>query len=525
MNVFSAASLMACIAYFFIGIFAFFREPKAILSRLFLMFCFSMSIWSFAYAFVYVSVENQHIWMKISAIGWCTFSSFILHMTLQFTENKIIRNWLTKVLLYVPSLLFFYISVFLFRKDSQPSKWISNFFYIGDFIYNFSFLLLSIVLIVLWGKRSSSGRKRKQAVILVATSLTPFLLNLVMGVVLPVLGLELLPALGHVYSLIMVVGVYYAMIKYRLFEIAPKLLVEELLQEMMDLVILISPEGRILRINKYTEQLLGYTTRDLTCQPLSRILPQELVDKILDTNCNNEINRLSDVFCIRNDGSLIPVGLTSSPIIDPGMKDLLGIIIVGQDIRLYKDLEREAAENRRAREQIMFLAHHDSLTGLPNRKYFYEHLSYTLLKSDPGRDRFAVLFLDMDDLKQINDCYGHEAGDMALCEIGRRARACIGETDILARIGGDEFTFLVYGVTDHESAMELVERILNSVNQSLTIQGSSVDLNVSIGLSLYPEDGSDPDVLVKKADNKMYAIKREKKKKDNHYVQMLLIEQ
>lgn len=511
MSLLSSISIIACSLYIFIGFYGISYEKKSRINQLFLAICIGMAIWSFAYAFVYVTGETQYIWMKISAIGWCTFSSFILHLVLLLTENKWINRKLVKVLLYVPSALFFYISVFLFWNNSFPSRFIQDFFNIGDFIYHFLFLLLSIILIAIWGSKSNSIRKRKQARILVITSLTPFLLNLLTQNILPSIGILKLPNMGHLYSLIMVIGVYYGMIKYRLFEITPKQLMEELLHEMMDLMILVSPEGRIITINTSSENLLGYSKRELLDKPLEAIIQNRTFMDILNNMENSKIYNLSNVNCIKKDGYTLPVNLTCSLIIDPTIKDMLGMVIVGQDITLVKKLEQEVEEHKKAEDYIVFMANHDSLTGLPNRKYFYQILNQTLERASYNNENFAVLFLDLDDLKFVNDNYGHDAGDQLLCEVGLRAKSAIKKEDIVARIGGDEFTFLIFSVNEIEAARETAYKIIKSVNKPINIYDHTFNVSSSIGVSFFPDDGTDMSLLIKKADDEMYIVKKRKK--------------
>ncbi|MGE5678035.1 MAG: histidine kinase N-terminal 7TM domain-containing protein, partial [Pseudomonadota bacterium] len=392
MNVFSIISIMAFMIYLLIGLYALHIDRRSKLNQLFFAFCLSMSVWSFAYAFVYAG-QDRNMWMKISAVGWCTFSSFVLHLTLLVTENKMVRNTAVKLLLYVPSALFFYISVFLYRNDKAPSAFIEKFFNIGDFTYHFTFLLASIILVFVWGCRSKSMRRRKQAGIVIVVSLVPFSLNLLTQTILPAFGITVLPLMGHIYSLIMIFGIFYVMVRYRMFTTAPKLLVEELLQEMMDIVILLSEECRIIRTNNYTEKLLGYSSGELQDKHLSLILQQEFITDISHLSHGSGIYRLSEVHCKGKSGMDIPVSLSCSPIIDPYLKDILGYVIVGQDISLVKHLEQEITDNKKAEEKIRDLAYHDSLTGLPNRKYFYEMLGKAVDKANMEGQGFAVLFL------------------------------------------------------------------------------------------------------------------------------------
>lgn len=510
MNILSAISIIACMLYLFIGMYTYLIEKKSSINRLFLAFCISMAIWSFSYAFVYVTTEQQYIWMKLSAVGWCSFASFILHLVLLFTGNRFIVRKRNKFLLYVPSVVFFYISVFLFWKNTVPSKFIQNFFYIGDFLYNFIFLAASIILIAIWGTKSRIARVKKQARIIVISSTVPFLFNLFTQDVLPVFGIDNFPNMGHLYSLVMIFGIYYTMIKYRLFEITPRILVEGLLQEMVDMVILVSPEGRILKINDSAEKLLGYRLEQIFQQPLEKIIDEPQVRDVLLANKKERIHRFPEINCRRKDGDIIQVKMTCSLIIDPNIEDVLGMLMVGQDILVIKMLEKKIEEHKRAEEKIRYLAYHDSLTGLPNRKYFYEKLNETLDNSRLSGEMFAVFFLDVDKLKAVNDKFGHMTGDLLICEVGRRAYNCVGKNDLVARISGDEFNFIIFDIHSVEEAQIRAMDIICYINRPFMTGNHELMISTSIGISVFPQDGDDADMLVKRADNMMYKSKKEK---------------
>lgn len=333
MNLFSVMSLFAFVIYLYMGIYTYLLERNSKMNRLFLYFCLSMAVWSFGYAFVYPSNIDNGIWIKISAVGWCTFCAIVLHSTLVFTKSPISNNQLALVLIYIPGFIFLYMSIFLFWPDSLPSKTVQDFFYTGNFLYIFCCLLSSIILVWKWGKRSDKVREKKQAHIITVTCTIPFLMDLIIQTLLPGFGIILHPPIGQIYCLIMMFGIYYASIRYRLFGISSNLLIEEILTEAMDLIILVSPEGRIAKVNNRTEQLLGYRKKELINENVEIIFNEtHIIDDIFGNYNLSKIYRYNELNCIKKDGGLIPVSISCSPIIDHRLKDLLAVVIVGQDI-------------------------------------------------------------------------------------------------------------------------------------------------------------------------------------------------
>jgi diguanylate cyclase (GGDEF)-like protein len=170
-------------------------------------------------------------------------------------------------------------------------------------------------------------------------------------------------------------------------------------------------------------------------------------------------------------------------------------------------LARLALEHHRLYHNLHFEAHHDSLTGLPNRALFEERLETSLLESAVMGRRLAVLFIDMDGFKQINDSFSHRFGDRFLCEIAARMKKAMRPGDIIARIGGDEFTVLAEGIAGIGEAEAIGERILHAVRQPVVIHGREVAASASIGIAAYPEDGNSAEELLRHADAAMYSAK------------------
>ena len=171
---------------------------------------------------------------------------------------------------------------------------------------------------------------------------------------------------------------------------------------------------------------------------------------------------------------------------------------------------RDITERKKSEEQLAYLAYHDQLTGLPNRKAFYERMEDSIIScSRPQRDGWALLFLDLDRFKDINDTVGHDAGDELLKEVGKRIQNSIRATDYLYRLGGDEFTIIVTNLSEDVDASYVARRVLDDLARPFHIHGNEFFITASVGISVYPEDGEEVETLVKNADMAMYAAKEE----------------
>jgi diguanylate cyclase (GGDEF)-like protein len=168
--------------------------------------------------------------------------------------------------------------------------------------------------------------------------------------------------------------------------------------------------------------------------------------------------------------------------------------------RLVRELEK-------ARQLGLHLAHHDTLTGLPNRQLFRTRLRELLARARRHPRPLAVFFLDLDRFKQVNDTLGHNLGDLLLIEVARRIKSCLRETDLVARRGGDEFTVILDGVQNGHAAARVAEKILDKLAEPLLLDGHRLRIHASIGISLSPADGREVEDLVKCADIAMYRAK------------------
>ncbi|HJT16793.1 MAG TPA: EAL domain-containing protein [Thermoanaerobaculia bacterium] len=196
---------------------------------------------------------------------------------------------------------------------------------------------------------------------------------------------------------------------------------------------------------------------------------------------------------LRHDGLTFPQEISISAI-EGG-----GFVCVARDIT-----ERTYAE-----EQIKHLAYHDALTGLPNRLLFKDRLTVAISHAQRERTKLAVLFLDLDRFKVINDSLGHNIGDQLLQAVAARVQSCVRESDTVARLGGDEFTILLPHLPQGEDAALVAQKIIDAVRYPFQIEGREFFMTTSIGISLYPDDGFDAETLIKNADTAMYQAKEQ----------------
>jgi diguanylate cyclase (GGDEF)-like protein len=204
---------------------------------------------------------------------------------------------------------------------------------------------------------------------------------------------------------------------------------------------------------------------------------------------------------------------------------LLVILIIGAMARLSHQLassRRHAVEEHIAHAaRVEYVAYHDSLTTLPNRSLFSKLLGYGINQARRGKGQLAVLFLDLDHFKDINDTLGHEAGDDLLREVAARLKTCLRESDTVARLGGDEFVVMLPDLHVQEYAAAVARKILSAVARPFVLAGQEYRVTASVGISTYPQDGLDEQTLTKNADIAMYKAKEEGKNNFQFYSEKL----
>jgi diguanylate cyclase (GGDEF)-like protein len=173
----------------------------------------------------------------------------------------------------------------------------------------------------------------------------------------------------------------------------------------------------------------------------------------------------------------------------------------------FRGIVRDVTERKQIERQLKHIATHDVLTGLPNRMLFIDRLEVALAKSKRNKHKLALMMLDLDHFKDINDTCGHMVGDQLLKEVGYRLCGLVRKSDTIARLGGDEFIILLSDIERMEDSVGIAEIVLKSFRQPFVFSNHKLTTNASIGITIYPDDGEDIDSLLKNADMAMYSVK------------------
>ena len=272
-----------------------------------------------------------------------------------------------------------------------------------------------------------------------------------------------------------------------------------LVQHSTDLVALLSAQGSIRSASPSYERLLGYRIPDLIGTSVLALLrpedhpsvTQALANRVRDIEGVHE----REIRVLHADGSFRWLAvMTVNRIRDPLLR---GIVVTGRDITARKQTEADLA----------FQASHDALTRLPNRLLLRERIEHTLGETADGKKAAALLLLDLDRFKEVNDTLGHAAGDLLLQEVSRRLTGALRAQDMVARLGGDEFAILLPDAGE-STVLHLAGRLWEELESPFLIEEQSLTIGASIGIALYPDHGRDLDLLLQHADVAMYEAKR-----------------
>jgi diguanylate cyclase (GGDEF)-like protein/PAS domain S-box-containing protein len=277
------------------------------------------------------------------------------------------------------------------------------------------------------------------------------------------------------------------------------LLSDRVFRNTSEAIIITTPNGEIIEVNPAFEDITGWKRDEIIGQN-PRIMKSDRQDPSFYKTMWQHIHKhgwwSGEIWDRKKSGEEYPKWLTINAVKDADKK-------ITHYIGIFSDISKAKATE----QQLQQMAFYDTLTGLPNRTLCRERMEQELKNARRQNSKVALLFLDLDRFKDINDSLGHSAGDLLLVQAAQRLRHCVRETDTVARLGGDEFNVILGGIENPQASQRIAEKIIECMADPFIIQGHEINMGASIGISLYPDNGTDYDTLSKSADTAMYKAK------------------
>lgn len=280
-----------------------------------------------------------------------------------------------------------------------------------------------------------------------------------------------------------------------------------LLESAPDAMIIVRQDGSMDLINSQAEKMFGYARNELIGQPIEMLIPPRLRGSHIGHRNgffkqprSRPMGVGLELYGQRKDGSEFPIEISLSPLKSGARHTVTATI-------------RDVTDRKQAESQVRHLAHHDVLTHLPNRVLMHERLKTAIERADKIGGRLAVMMLDLDHFKRVNDTLGHHVGDELLVALVERLKNSVRQTDFIARMGGDEFVILLSDITNYDIIEKIAGALQEQIAKPVIVGGRELVVTSSIGITIYPQDGKDISTLLKNADTAMYQAKE--KGRDN----------
>jgi diguanylate cyclase (GGDEF)-like protein/PAS domain S-box-containing protein len=513
----------------FLGRYAYKKDKKSKTNQIFLSLSICFSLWSGGYAMM-LTTENINIafiWRAVSVLGYCFFNGYWLYFTyLLNNTDELEYISIIKFLAYVPTTILFILNIIV-----EPSKamieqhygWIDVspelFAQIAYTIWAIISDIAGVVILYLRGKYSKKNRVKQQTRIILTTCSISIIIGVITDFVLPMMGIIIFPS-AVLTGIIALGGIYYAINKHKMMLTAPRYISEYIFNTVNEPIFILEEDFVIQNCNKVSLITTNYEFKELEGKIFSKLI--EDINFDFNTIMEDGYVKNVEVKLQKKGGDYIICELSSTVIYDE-YDDRLGIVILLHDISERKKiseieknytlkleetnmmLKNQIQDRIRAEEQIRHFVYYDVLTELPNRKMMLENLNKLLESKNKS---FAILFVDLDDFKHINDNFGHQVGDKILKNVAATLKDVIGTGDTISRIGGDEFIIILGNLRSNSYIKEIAESIQKALKKPFIHNNARLVVGASIGISIAPEHGVDSDTLINRADLAMYEVKK-----------------
>lgn len=461
-------------------------------------------------------INIAFFWRAVSVFGYCYFNGYWLYFAylLNNTEHEEYIS-IIKLLVYVPTTLLFIGNIIVEPSTAMIKEYYGWIDIAPELLIQIAYTIWAIiadiagvVMLFLRGKNSKKNRVKEQTRIILVTCLVSLVIGIFTDLLLPMMGIVIFPS-AVLTGVIALCGICYAINKHRMMLTTSKYISEYIFNIVNEPIFILEENLIIQNCNKASSIITQYEFEELEGKIFS-----ELTDYIkFDFNTIVEKGYLKNVEIKlhKKDGSNIICELSSKVIYDE-YNDMLGILILLHDISERKKiseiekkytlkleeknmmLNNQIKDRIRAEEQIRHFVYYDALTELPNRKMMRENINMLLENKD---NSFAILFIDLDGFKSINDNYGHQVGDIVLKNVADTLNNVIGTDDIISRVGGDEFIISLTNLKSDTYIEEITGNIQEALKKPFIYNEECLSVGASIGVSIFPEHGEDIDTLIK----------------------------
>ena len=545
MNIYFLIYFLCGSMYFATSLITLVKYNRKVINLLFFIICLNLSTWSLVLAMMVLAkdAEGAVFYRRLLVVQWSTLYVEILFFIILLTNNeKYIDKLWKKILVTLPGVLSFIIYFFTPFSTENVQQINNGWAYLiptdrgfvwNNFfnIYYLSYMLIALILVHRWIRTTQFERERKQGKIIFRSFIYILVASSSIDILLPSLGIGLLPPVIVVISTIAIGSMAYAITVYQMISITPEGIMMDVYKNMNEGIIITDKDDTIISLNEGAQKILScisYEKLGLDIKVLLKsginqplIYEENFTGKELNYTVNENLTlsllvsafsqydqfegRVGSVYTFQDISYIKKV---QSELEDARLNLEEKIQLRTNELRSSNDqLYNEILRRIENESEIKKLAFSDQLTGLPNRRQFYKSLNNEIKDCKINNQKCAVLFMDLDGFKMINDTLGHDKGDELLVSVSKRVRHILKDEDLLCRVGGDEFLILISNINNTHTIEKICNKVIFSLQSPFVLGNNRVHVKSSIGIACYPEDGRHSDELVKHADIAMYKAK------------------
>ena len=527
MIILSFVSMFNFFCFVLLGIYIVRLNIKETANKLSAMTSFCFAWWSFCCVFLYIAptAEAAMLWHRLAAIGWGLFTPFAAHYFLLLSERKVSGIRACFLIYFIPALVV--INALFnpngtavaagFVQSTNGVGWVfvSNMNSLWYWIYVVHLLIYFVTALssfYSWAQKSMRRRFVTQAKNVITWDSIIILSGGFWELVLPAFFPNVPPA-TNLIAFIWGIGFFYIIKSAKLLSPDEAATPELILKTVIDPILFLDGEGVIKNCNEATEDMLKLGRDQILNRSLSEFLKTgEYKPDSIEKFFSGKQLRNEELELVDSRGKNI-IALASFSLAENKLDGPVGIVANLHDVTKLKEFEKELEQrdikNRELLGKLELLANYDALTGLPNRRFLFDKIDTAIAGFSRTGKEFAVIFIDLDGFKRVNDLYGHDVGDKLLQQVAKIFTRSVRKDDIIARVGGDEFVMMVG--KDDGNELELLKRLDNMFARPINIDGHVCEIGLSYGISRFPNDTIDKDELVIIADNRMYKQKEKHK--------------